>query len=481
MGVLDGLKPEQVFRFFGELEEIPRGSGNTKAVVEYLTEFCSGRGLRYTADEGGNFIAYADGTNGKEDAEPVILQGHMDMVCVKEPGCGHDFLKDPLDLVVEGDLLYANGTSLGGDDGIAVAYMLAILDDPSLTHPPLECLFTNDEEIGLLGAAALDASHLKGRRMVNLDSEDEGIFTCGCAGGGVIECSFPMKRIRVSGRKVNVTVGGLLGGHSGMQIDAGRANSNKIAGRLLLGLDEVAAWSLTDIRGGVKDNAIPNETVIGIVIDEEDLDGLNAYLKKLESDLRAEYAGTDGNVVITADPGATGSHQALDLQSQDLLTHVLNITPHGVRKMSGSLPGLVETSCNAAILELSDSALTVTTSVRSSIDSARESLMNGIVRSCEYLGGSARVYGTYPGWSFQQESPLRETMVETYREMYDEEPVVDVIHAGLECGLFAEKMPGLDAVSIGPAMADVHTASERLSIESAGRVYEYLVELLSRL
>ncbi|MBQ6386065.1 MAG: aminoacyl-histidine dipeptidase [Lachnospiraceae bacterium] len=481
MRQLEGLKPEAVFRYFEELSQIPRGSGHTEACAAYLENFAKERGLRCDADARGNITIFKDASKGHEGAAPVILQGHMDMVCVKTALSNHDFGKDPLALQVEGDDLFAKDTSLGGDDGIAVAYMLAILDDPGLIHPPLECLITTDEEIGLLGAAAYDASALASHTMINLDSEAEGIFTCGCAGGSVIESAFPVNRITVTGLKLSVTVTGLSGGHSGAQIGLGRANSNKLAGRFLAGLDGITTWSLESVSGGTRDNVIPGHTEIRLVIDEEDLGAVKQYAEDFERELRSEYRLIDEGIRIITDPGITARARVFDLESQDRMTACLLAAPSGVRKMCAEPAGVVETSSNAAIVETEEDRFVITISVRSMLGSARAALEAEILSLTAFAGGTARIYGSYPGWEFRADSPLRDAMTEVYRELYGEDPSVEVIHAGLECGLFASKIPDLDAVSIGPDMKEIHSVNEKLSISSTERVWNFLLRLLERL
>lgn len=481
MGVLDGLKPERVFHFFEELEQIPRGSGNTGAVSEWLCAFAQERSLRNVSDDAGNVVIYADGTEGHEDSETLILQGHMDMVCQKRPSSEHDFTKDPVELVVDGDLVRARDTTLGGDDGIAIAYMLAILDDPSIPHPPLECVFTNDEEVGLLGANAFDCSRLSGRRMINLDSEDEGIFTCGCAGGVRIDTVLPIRRMRMKGMPVLVEISGLLGGHSGQMIDQYRANADKLMGRFLFSLGKRMSYSLESVAGGDKDNAIPSVCKAHIVVDPEDYPIVVTYSEEFEKELRNEYSGIDEGIHLHVEKGNVHKMEVMDLDSQDRVILMMLMTPYGVRKMSGEIEGLVETSANLGIVRSGKEEFACTSSVRSSKLSARKMMEDEIRALSEHLGGSIRLVGAYPAWEFREDSPLRDTMMDVYNEMYGEDPVVNVIHAGLECGLFYQRIADLDAVSIGPDMNDIHTYNESLSISSVERVWNYLLNVLSRL
>ncbi len=481
MDRLKGLEPEKVYDYFDLICDIPHGSGNTGAILEFLAGFAKEHNLEYKTDEAGNIVIYKNASAGYEDAAPVILQGHMDMVCAKVPDSEHDFTKDPLDLSVEGDYLYAEGTTLGGDDGIAVAYILAILDDDNLSHPPIEALITNDEEIGLLGATGLDASILKGKRMINLDSEKEGIFTCGCAGGARVDMIMPINKVRMKGLPVVISISGLKGGHSGEMIVKGRANSNRLMARLLTEIDDSAAFCLENIYGGEKDNAIPTATTAHIVIDEDDFHTVTKVIEKFEKDIRREYKGIEDSISVSCEKGNVHKLNVLDSESQDGIIFFLLHAPDGVRKMSGQVPGLVETSSNLAIVRTGEKEFACTVSVRSSVGSARAALEKVIYSLASRCGGNCRTHGEYPEWEMKSTSELRDTMKDLFTELYGREPVINVIHAGLECGLFYQKIRGLDAVSIGPDIFDIHTPDEKLSITSAGRVYDYLTKLLARL
>ncbi len=481
MDRLTGLEPAGVFEIFDVICDIPHGSGNTSAMLDFLKRFAEERELRYKADEAGNIVIYKDGSKGKETLDPVILQGHMDMVCAKRPDVSHDFLTEPLDLTIEGDDLYAEGTSLGGDDGIAVAFMLAILDDESLVHPPIEAVFTNDEEIGLLGATSLDVSLLKGRRMINIDSENEGIFTCGCAGGSSVDFIMPIKRVRMKGLPVLLSISGLTGGHSGVKIIDNLPNANKLMARLLHEVDDAAVCCLESVYGGEKDNAIPTDATAHIVIDEIDFHTVSKAVEKFEKDIRREYRGIDEGIRVRVEKGTVHKINVLDAESQENVLFFLLHAPYGVRKMSGLVRGLVETSSNLGVVRTGDAEFACTVSVRSSVGSGRRALERELYSLGAKCGGSCRTSGEYPEWEYRPQSALRDTMVSVYTSMYGEEPVIDVIHAGLECGLFAQRIRGFDAVSIGPDVRDVHTPNEKLSISSTRRVWEFLVALLEKL
>ena len=481
MDRLKGLEPEKVFDFFDIICDIPHGSGNTGALLEYLTRFAKERGLRFRTDNAGNIVIFKNAAPGYENAAPVILQAHMDMVCAKKTGSTHDFSSDPLDLSVEGDMLYAEDTSLGGDDGIGVAYILAVLDDADLKAPAIEAVITNDEEIGLLGAGALDTQDLRGKRLINLDSEDEGILTCGCAGGENVDFIMPITKVKMKGLPVLITVKGLLGGHSGQMITCGRANAIKLLARLLKEIDNETVFCLENIYGGEKSNAIPQEATAHIVIDEDDYHTVARVCEKFEKDVRKEYRGTDEGIRISIDKGNVHKMNVLDADSQDGVLFFLLHAPDGVKKMSGVVPGLAQTSSTLAIVRTGENEFACVDSVRGNLLSGRKALETEICSLGVKSGGNCRVSEEYPEWELKANSPLRTLMKDLYLEMYGKEPEIKAIHAGLECGLFSQKIRGLDAVSIGPDMIAIHTDEEKLSISSAKRVYEYLVAVLERM
>ncbi len=481
MGKLEQLEPQDVFRYFEEISEIPRGSGNTTAIRDYLVSFAEDRDLKYEADEAGNVIIYGPASSGYKNSDTVILQGHIDMVCAKKADYAHDFTTDPLVLDYDEEYVFAEGTSLGGDDGVAVAYMLALLDTDEIPHPALECVFTTDEEVGLIGAAALDTRKLKGKKLINLDSEDEGILTCGCAGGIRVNVILPINRMTQKGLPVRVTVSGLQGGHSGQEIDKNRVNADKLLGRYLYELNRAGAYSLSTLTGGDKDTAIPSSARAEIVIDEDDFTSLEAFTKKFSDKVKNECRGCDEGVEVRVERLNVRKVPVLDLDSQDRVITFLMHVPTGVRKMSSLTPGLVQTSSNLGIMKAGEKEFAAVLSVRSSVLSEREQLVEEIQSISEYLGGAIGVRDPYPAWEYRENSPLRDVMINSFRELYDSEPAVNVIHAGLECGIFHEKIRGLDAVSIGPDILNVHTANEKLSIASTERTWEYLKKVLADL
>ena len=477
MSVLTGVKPEKVFGFFEELCGIPHGSGNTKQISDYLVNFAKERGLKYYQDESDNVVIYKNASEGYEDAPVTILQGHCDMVAEKTPESDHDFEKDGLKLMVEGDYLTADGTTLGGDDGIAVAYMMAVLDDDSLKHPALECVITTDEEIGLLGAKALDTSVLNGKYLINMDSEEEGYLWISCAGGLSGISRIPVEYQDIDGEVVEVVIDGLTGGHSGAEIDKNRANANKLMGRFLYELGQKADFSIAELEGGTKDNAITRNSRALLVLNPDEKDILEEYVTTYQTELRKEYSGTDAGICVTAVFRGEKTISALNMISKEKVVFFLMNVPYGIEKMSGEIEGLVETSNNIGILKLNETEMKASCGVRSSVGSAKLYVSEKIQYLTEFLGGEYTVEGDYPAWEYKKDSKLRDIMVESYKELFGEEPYVKAIHAGLECGLFYDKIPGLDCVSYGPTMKDIHTTEEKLSISSTERMWEYLVKV----
>ena len=481
MRVLDNLVPAKVFYYFEELCNIPHGSTNTKAISDYCVNFAKERGLAYHQDAENNIIILKNGSKGYEDSKPVIIQGHLDMVCEKEADCTIDFEKDGLSLAIDGDYIYAEGTTLGGDDGIAVAMALAILDDDTLKHPALEVVITTDEEVGLLGAKALDCSQLKGKYLINMDSEEEGYLWVSCAGGLSAITTIPVRYQEVSGEKYELVISGLNGGHSGAEIDKNRANSNKLIGQALFTLEQDIPFCLTALEGGTKDNAIPRLSKAVFVADKEAEEAIFAAAEKLQNDWRTEYTGTDEGITVTVKKIGETTEKALEQVSQEKIIFFLVQVPYGIQKMSGSIEGLVETSINPGILMLNEEECKIVSSVRSSIDSAKDALTAKVCYLSEFLGGDCVTEGDYPAWEYRKESKLRDIMVDSYKELFGDGPEVKAIHAGLECGLFYEKIEGLDAVSFGPTMKDIHTTEEVLSISSTARMWDYLVKVLENI
>lgn len=476
--ILAHLEPKEVFRYFEELAAIPHGSGNTKQIADYCEQFAKDRGLPHARDAHDNVVIIREAAAGYETAAPVLLQGHLDMVCEKAPGCRKDMEKEGLDLAEENGWVYAKGTTLGGDDGIAVAMMLALLAEKELPAPRLECIITSDEEVGMLGAAAWQPTLITGRNMINLDSEEEGIFTVSCAGGNRTYCRLPITREPVTGQAVTVKIAGLVGGHSGVEINKGRANADMLLGRLLIAIRSAMPCRILSVTGGQKDNAIPTEAEAGLFCG--DTAALTALAAEWQTRLRHEYAPIEPGLTVTVAAHGEKTAAALTEESADRVLCLLLCVPNGVQAMSGSLPGLVQTSLNLGILTTGEDAVELHFGVRSSLASQKEMLTERLTVLTRRLGGSVEVFGDYPAWEYRAESPLRELMCEVYREQYGAEPKIEAIHAGLECGLLCEKLPGLDCVSIGPEMLEIHTPRERMSVASVGRVWRFVREVLRR-
>lgn len=472
MRVLEGLNPERVFYYFEELSKIPHGSTNTKTISDYCVAYAKEHGFEYYQDASNNVIIIKEAKKGEENREPIIIQGHLDMVCEQAPDCTKDMEKEGLDLFVEGDLIGAKGTTLGGDDGIAVAYALAILEDDEIKHPRLEAVFTVDEEIGMLGAEVIDVAPLKAKTMLNIDSEEEGIFTVSCAGGAVASCVVPIEREKKTGRVVEITVDGLTGGHSGVEIHKKRANANKVMANLLGKLD---CPNLIDIKGGLKDNAIPVVCNAKVMTDCDVADIIESY-KKFEL---AIYENTDPGLNITVTE--LGNLEESVISNTNEVLGVLIRTPEAVQKMSADVEGLVQTSLNMGILYTEDDKVTLKYCVRSSVDAEKIDLINQLKEITESVGGSVITNGVYPGWEYKKDSKLREVMKSIYEKQYGTSPKIEAIHAGVECGMFAGKIDGLDCVSYGPNLTEIHTFRERMSIESVQRVYEMTKTIIETL
>lgn len=475
---LAGLKPEAVFGYFEEICAIPHGSRNTKKLSDYLVGFAEAHGLAYIQDEMNNVILFAPGTCGMENHEPVIVQGHIDMVCEKEAACPIDMATDGLDVTHDGAFVYAKGTTLGGDDGIAVAMAMALLVDNTIPHPPLEVVLTTEEEIGLLGADAIDMSQLKGRVLINLDSEAEGVFTVSCAGGCTACITLPVERRAVYGPCIRLAVDGLKGGHSGADIHLKRANANKIMGEFMNRIQKIMPLCLTSLSGGAKDNAIPRSCQATLVAMGINLERINDIAAALQEEIRANY--DEPEVTVQAfDVDALGGN-SLSTESTAKIISLLCSAPNGVQKWSADIEGLVQTSLNLGIAKLGE-RFSATFSVRSSVNTEKQEVLDQLKALAEMLEGSYTQDGEYPAWEYRKESRLRDTMVRIYRDMFGQEPRVEAIHAGLECGLFSQKLPGLDCVSIGPQMHDIHTTRERLDIASTERTWNFLLEVLKNL
>ncbi len=470
-------QPTNVFKYFLDLTKIPRGSGNTKAVSDYCVEFAKSHSLWYHQDDANNVIIKKPASKGYEKYAPVIIQGHLDMVCEKEADCKIDFEKDALDIETDGEYIFAKGTTLGADDGIAVAYALAVLEADDIAHPPLEVVLTTDEETGMDGAMALDASLLDAKTLLNIDSEQEGIFTVSCAGGLNVTGELGIDFKEETSSSLEITICGLLGGHSGVEIDKRRANANIIAGRLLSELCENATIKLSSINGGLKHNAIPSECKL-VITSNSDIDKI---ISDFEKNVKQEFGSADPNLNIVANKLPQKNILVTSYEETKNIASLLCKMPDGVFSMSEDIDGLVKTSSNLGVLKTNKNGLYMLSSVRSSDEAEKESYSDAVLRHMISHKATAQKGEDYPAWEYLQDSPLRTVMCEVFEKMYKKPPVTEAIHAGLECGIFCGKIKGLDCVSFGPDMHDIHTPKERLSIVSAQRTWEFLKKVLENL
>ncbi|MFI3201472.1 MAG: aminoacyl-histidine dipeptidase [Eubacteriales bacterium] len=488
MRKLKELQPSSVFYYFEDICNIPHGSGNIEQMSNYLVDFAKKHSLEHVQDEVKNVIIFKKASIGYEEQDPMILQSHMDMVTVKKSGSTIDLEKDGIDVQVDGDCIYAIDTSLGGDNGIGMAYTLALLAGIDVEHPPLECIFTVDEEVGMDGATALDLSMLKGTRLMNIDSEEEGILLASCAGGSKVSGRLLLEQGVRSGCRVKITLSGCKGGHSGVEIHTGRANAAYVCMRCLLQLEKEISFGIFAIEGGLKDNAIPQEASATIIMETEDLSRLEEILEKMTATLAKEYYlkeegmkvsySLEESDIVTSKMTTTSHYSVVqDEELKRLFSFLLN-QPNGVISMSSTMEGVVETSLNLGILTLKDGELLTCYAVRSNIDSAREALVDRMVLLIGQLGGTCIMGGEYPAWEYMEESKLRERMKRVYMRLYGTQMQVQGVHAGLECGILCEKIEGLDCVSVGPNMEGIHTTEEKFSISSVERMWSYLLEVL---
>ncbi len=467
---------ERFFHYFLEIAKIPHGSGNTKGIADYLVNFANERGLFCIRDTSDNVLIRKSASEGYENSPGVIIQGHTDMVAVKTSDSKKDLTRDGIDVYADGDFLRADGTSLGGDDGIAVAYALALLEDNTIKHPTIEALFTSDEEIGLLGAAAFDKSVLTGRILLNVDSDDEGIFTAGCAGGVRTDSTLKVTRTKapIHGKKYKLTVSGLLGGHSGVEIDRGRANAIKVGFEILAALGDTY---VAEAAGGVADNAIPTDFFAKFITYTEGAEDIALTLSK---EIKERYKESDPNISIEL-KNEEFDTPPCDRESSEKIVKLGCGAPYGITAMNPHIEGLVETSSNCGIVRLADEEFTLCVSVRSSKSEEKRALAERIKNTANSVGAEYSERGDYPGWAYKSESALRDTACRVYREMYGKEAKVVTIHAGLECGLFSDAIEGLDCISFGPDNYDIHTTDEHLSISSSVRVFEFIKRVLEEL
>lgn len=481
MKILQNLEPKKVFSYFEEISEIPRGSGNEKAISNYLVNVAKKLNLEVIQDEALNVIIKKPATKGYENAPTVIIQGHMDMVCEKNKGTDHDFEKDPLKLRIIDDMVYATDTTLGADNGIAVAYALAILDSNDIPHPALEVLVTTDEETGMSGAMAVSKEHINGTVLINLDNEEEGHLLVSCAGGIRSKHTLTGELEALSNEELlHIAIRGLKGGHSGMEINKERGNSNKIMGRILKSL-EVIDYKLASLNGGSKNNAIPREADAIIAVDKKDLEKakeiINSWNDILKNELKAQDPGVNVNILENTEK----VEKIFTKDSTKKAVNLLYLIPSGINTNSVEIEGLVESSTNLGVVTTINNQIEFDSAIRSSIASLKDEIVLRSKTVAELIGAEFETTASYPEWQYDSESKIREICQDVHKRMYGKEAKIVAIHAGVECGLFNEKLGKLDMISFGPDLFDVHTPQEHMSIKSVKNVWEYLLEVLKEI
>ncbi len=478
MQILTNYDSKRVFDYFLEICGVPHGSGDMDKISAYCVDFAKKHSLKYIIDDAKNVVIYKPASSGYENAAPVILQGHMDMVCQKNNDSDFDFLSDALKVYTEGDFLKADGTTLGADNGIALAMIFAILENDQIAHPEIQAVLTTDEEIGMLGAVALDMSCLTAKRMINLDSEEDGVVTVSCAGGVDFKMNLSFERVAMQGTEVLVTLSQLLGGHSGVDINKNRYNADMLAGRLIYKLSKRFDFGLISINGGDKTNAIANRCEIKLCCENADefISAANLYI----SEIKTEIASAEPNFKAEFTKGGSGEFSVMDKNSANNLALTLFTVPNGVMNMSADIENLVETSLNLGILKTNENDISMQFALRSNKKSALEALSDRLECFAKGVNANYETSGFYPPWEYRTESPLRDIYVSVYKRFFDEEPKAEAIHAGLECAVFASKISGIDCIAMGPALFDVHTVKERASISSIERTFKLLLEILKQ-
>ncbi len=480
--ILENYEPKKVLYFFEEISKIPHGSYNEKEISDYLANFAKERNLKFIQDDALNIIIYKEATKGMENKPSVILQGHMDMVCEKNADTVHDFEKDSLKLEVKDDFISARGTTLGADNGIAVAIGLAILDSDDVEHPALECLFTVEEEVGLTGAKAIDASNFKSKCMINLDTDTEGIFLTSCAGGLKAEYIIDTDFIEISQGydAFEVKVLGLKGGHSGAEIHKQRGNSNVILSRVLSNLKDKYNIYLSSISGGAKDNAIPRESQAIIHILKSDLDEVKNMFNKIVNDIKSEFRTSDAGLKIEL-ISTEAENKVYTEKTLNKILSSISLIPNGIDTMSMEIEGLVETSNNIGVIINNGKTINILCAIRSSVATKKYDLLRRIKLLAKNLDCTCVENSDYPAWEYNPKSLLRDVYAKTYTEVFGVEAKIDAIHAGLECGILSEKMPEVDIIAFGPDIIDAHTPDERVSISSIEKCYKLLINGFKKL
>lgn len=476
---LENLEPARVFKYFEEICAIPHGSGDMDKIADYCVKFVKSHSLEYKRDSANNIVIYKNATAGYENAEPVILQGHLDMVCQQTEDRNIDFTAEGLDIFIDGDFVKARGTTLGADNGIAVAMVLAILESNEYKHPRIEAVFTTDEEIGMVGATKLDMNWLSGKKMVNIDSEEQNAVTVSCAGGSDFKVTMPVSRVKKSGTEITVILKGLKGGHSGIEIDKGRVNANMLAGRFLNYMASTCDFDIISIDGGDKGNAIPNLCKIRLCVNDAGnfVNKAEEYIAVIKNEISEREKDFSPAIIV----GENAEFDVLDNELKKSIIYALLCAPNGIIEMSASIKGLVETSLNLGILATGNEKITMLFALRSNKKSAHIALEDKLKGFFGALPCTIETSGHYPPWEFKENSELQNLYKEVFAEKMGYEPEIVAIHAGLECGTFASALSGLDCISIGPDLFDVHTVNEKMSISSTEKIFDVLVTLLEKI
>lgn len=484
MKKIENVKSDRVFYHFEQISRIPRGSGNEKAISDYLLNFGKDLGLECIQDGALNIIIKKPASKGYENAPVVIVQGHMDMVCEKNSDKEHDFTKDPINLIVKGDYIYADKTTLGADDGIAVAYAMALLEDKTLEHPPIEVLLTTNEEAGMTGAMAIQPQYINGKIILNLDSEEEGKLLVSCAGGIRTKSLIPIEWVnkKENTNTYNLVIIGLKGGHSGAEIHLGRGNSNKLMGRFLKEVEKKLEFNLVSINGGTKNNAIPRECSAVITINKHDEKKLLDIRTKMCEKFKREFSKKDPDLRIYILEAEEKTQKVFSDDSTKKVMNLLYMYPNGVNTISSEIEGLTESSTNLGVVTTLEDGVEYDSSVRSSVASLKDDIVCRNRCITEVFGGEFSTELSYPEWAYKNDSPIRNICKGVYERMYGKSPEIVAIHAGVECGLFKEILgEDLDMISFGPEIIDIHTPNEHISISSIDRCYEYLLEVLKEI
>lgn len=484
MRILENINPKEVFYYFEEISKIPRGSGNEKEISDYLFSFGRKLGLETIQDSALNIIIKKPATEGYENAPTVIIQGHMDMVCEKNNDTVHDFEKDPIKLRIDGDNIFATGTTLGADNGIAVAYAMAILSSNEIPHPALEVLITTDEETGMGGAMAIDRKNLDGKILLNIDSEEEGYLLVSCAGGvrANIASEIMWEHANCEDTLLELSIRGLKGGHSGMEIDKERGNSNKLMGRVLMDLLSCEDFRLVSLNGGSKDNAIPREIDALISVSSSKVELIRERVEALDNTFKNELKSQDPDVSLEAKELEDKFDRVFSKKSTKKAVEILYLIPNGINTRSVAIKDLVESSLNLGVVKTTETHVEFHSAIRSSVGSLKEDMIKKIKTIAALVGAEVTTAGGYPEWQYQEDSKIRQICQKVHKEMTGEEAKVIAIHAGLECGLFKEKLgEDVDMISFGPNLYDVHTPNEHMSISSVKNLWDYLLRVLKEI